>query len=525
MRINKKIKILILIVLVVMVFIVIKLLTGNGIAAEVFMVSTGNVEEYFIEEGYVKSDKLTDVLSNVSSKILSISVAEKDIVNEGDIICILDSSEFEYNILKAQNNMDSYNAQKQNNKLEEQKRIADLQATKTSLLGEYNAYAAQEKDYIANTANSIKQENEDIVSNKELREQNIKLQEIIIEGKKKELEVAQKSAASAQFMFENNLITQNEYDTAINLVDSLQMELDESIQELEVIKSEDPLRPTSLKEEKTYTEYYKSMQATISDRIEDIDMSLANDYSTAMNDYYDSLINEQSIIIRQMNEHIEDCTIRAPVSGKIEKLYITESNYVNSQNAIALIVSGQSNDIEVLVSTDNYSDISVGDIVEMTVMQKSGDIVFSGTIKDIDNKAITKLSALGIEERKFKITIEPENTEVAALYPDFPVDVKFFTYYAENQISIPKAAVFKYNSDMPHPNVNWLDDDGDNGGIKNRDMVWVVENGIFVMQEVEIARELNTSYVIERGLSSDDIIVLEPYAEGIEYGRTFKTAN
>lgn len=446
---------------------------------ETYTVVPKMAELYFIEKGYVKQNNKSEIFSVVNGQIISLNVSENQIINKGDIICVVDSSQYNYDIMKSQSSINSYKAQQQNLSLEEKKQKDTLIYDKQSLQNEYNSIVAQQ-----NSA-SESQNNSDIS-----REEKIRLQNIIIEQSKSNLESAKSDLNKAETLLNAGALSQDEFDKLKEIVSKAKTNLDTELQQLEIIKSS-----TTQNSE----EYYESMKKSLEAKINGIENSLNNTYSSAMYSYYSSLIDIENTNISLLNTKINDCTIKSSVSGKITTLNIKNSNIVNTQTPIAIVETENTNEIEVYISTKNIEDIKIDDIVELIATRQSQDIIFNGQIKEIDNEAVTKLSALGVEERKVKVTIIPEQTENLTLNSGFDIDIKFNTFKADNQITIPKTATFK---------------DADTGNY----MVWIVLDGKADTKEIKLGLELRTDYIVEEGLLANEIIIKDVDVDGLRKG-------
>lgn len=466
------------------------------LSVETFLVTASDAELYFIKEGYIKPAEDVDVYSDVTGKIVSLNVAEDDAINKGDIICVLDSSEYEYGILEARHNIESISAQKADLALSEQSNRDELNSTRIGLVGELEVLLAQQSDYLDSEQDRLRQENETYVSLEEQKQLNIRIKELEIEKNRADLAKAENDAETLRILYENNTVPENEYNAALLNVKSLRVAYDTSVQELVVLQSEIVEVPAQ-----TYSAYYEAAIAAINSKIADIDNTIGNSYSGAMQQYYDSLIEVQNTNITLMNKKISDCRIASPVSGVIKQLNIKDASAVNQQAPIATITTKKLKSIEVYIPTANYKDVSVGQIVEISESQSSGDIVFEGTVEKIDDEAISNISPLGIEEREIKVTIKPDETAGASLISGFSFDVKFYIYREQNQVVVPKTAVFKHSAE--------------NG---ERDAVWLVKDGALSICEVELGQELRTDYVIQSGIAPSDYVIADAYADGLQEG-------
>lgn len=452
---------------------------------ETYTIVPKTAELYFTEKGYVKQNDKSEIFSVVNGEIISINVNENQVINKGDIICVVDSSQYNYDILKSQSGINSYKSQQQNLDLEEKKQKDSLIYNKQSLQSEYDSIVAQQ-----NT--SLEEQNNLNVST----EEKIRLQNIIIEQSKSNLKSAQHDFDKAETLLNIGTLSQTEYDKLKEKVDTAKANLDSELQQLEIIKT------NKIQDSK---DYYESMKKSLEAKINGIDNSLNSSYSSAMYSYYSSLIDGENTNIELLNKKINDCTIKSPVSGTITTLNIKNSNIVNSQTPIAIVKTDDTNEIEVYISTKNIENVKIGNTVELIATRQSGDIKLNGQINKIDDEAVNKLSALGVEERKVRVTIKPEETKDLTLNSGFDIDVKFNTFKADNKITVPKTAVFK-------------------DGNTDKDMIWIVSNNKIDTKEVKLGLELRTEYIIEQGLTPNDIIIKDADIEGLKKGVSIKTS-
>ena len=113
----------------------------------------------FTETGTVVSQSSSDIFSLASGEIKSISVSEGQIVKKGDIICVIDSSDLQYEIKKLESAIAGYSAQSsgtgKNEQIESQKIIIaqnerDLSMAEENMTNSkalYNAGAISKFDY------------------------------------------------------------------------------------------------------------------------------------------------------------------------------------------------------------------------------------------------------------------------------------------------------------------------------------------------------------------------------------------
>ncbi|MDR0468903.1 MAG: efflux RND transporter periplasmic adaptor subunit [Peptococcaceae bacterium] len=216
----------------------------------------------------------------------------------------------------------------------------------------------------------------------------------------------------------------------------------------------------------------------------------AGSEASGMADYYKALIDSNQATLAQLEWEIENCSVKAPVSGVVTRLPVSDSNIVNAGSPVAEITETEGALIEAFVSTQDVSYVRAGDKVELLLKRREGDLRFPGWITQVDAAAEARLSTLGVEEYKVKVWISPDMTgiEGLSLGIGFSVDVRFVVYQEDDKITVPKTALYK--------------EDG-------RDMLWVVRDGKAKAIEVALGMELRTETVVESGLVAGDIVVTD----------------
>ena len=501
---------------------------------ETVRVEPVNVREYFIEEGNVAAGTAVDVYAATSGKIARFGpdAAEDAPISAGDVICVLDPSDYENAIARSRSAIEGYRAQKADLDEKRLARVSELNASLVSLRGELGNVEAQESDYLARTADETRSANEATAKANEAAaagdaqiETQLALQQILIEQARAKHEQMQKHAADAEALYNEGAVSRSDFEAAAAGRDDAKAALDAAVAQLDVI-SAGRVTPSQLKGVRTYTDYYASMKSSLTERIADVERQISEDYSGSMRKYYDTLIAGELAQIGAYEKSIADCSIASPVSGRIAKLYIKDSNAVNAASPIARIETGRSKDIEVFVSTKDFTDVRLGDSVEITQPASSGDMVFGGTVKAIADEAVSRVSALGIDERVVKITVAPDAPEAAALgaslIPGFSFDVKFFTFIAENKLTVPKTAIFKYTAEKAAPGIMWLGGDLAGSAVADVDMVFDASGGTVRMREVKPGHELRSDYVIDAGLEAGCTVVRDASADNVKPGARIK---
>jgi HlyD family secretion protein len=253
------------------------------------------------------------------------------------------------------------------------------------------------------------------------------------------------------------------------------------------------------------------MKNSIDAQIGSIDSRLGNTYTTAMKEYYLSQIEAAELRIKHLGKQIEECTVKAPVSGTITDISVDKSNVTGIDSPVAVVSTGFDCLVEVYVPTAEIGSVSVGDLVDLE-LKSNADAVYCGTVVEIDDRAVVTVSSLGIEKRKVKVTIEPLPEHAEYFKSGYDLNVSFTTYFAEDRLTVPRTAVV------------WLDggrDTLDTGA--GQAAVWVISgaDGQVSLRAIEIERELNVEYIVKSGISAGEMVVQDATAPGLAEGARF----
>jgi HlyD family secretion protein len=141
------------------------------------------------------------------------------------------------------------------------------------------------------------------------------------------------------------------------------------------------------------------------------------------------------------------------------------------------------------------SDILVDDIANVKVGSKVlienedlGITAVKGTVRKIYPKAFSKMSELGIGQKRVKTEID-FSEGVADLKSGYDMTVKIITASKENTLLIDEKAIFEY---------------------QGKDHVFVNENGVAKLRAVEKGLESDDRVEILSGLTEGEKIILSP---------------
>jgi HlyD family secretion protein len=226
--------------------------------------------------------------------------------------------------------------------------------------------------------------------------------------------------------------------------------------------------------------------------------------NTVNSDYYPALIDVVRAQISQLNYQISQRNAFSPAAGTIADLAVQEGTVVTPGAPLLSVISGDTYHVEVYVLTEDASRIQPKMPVKLIQNNKSGDVVFSGVVDRIAPSAVEKTSTLGLVEQRLKITVIPAIPKGLVLKPGYALDVEFTLDKAENQLVVPKTALFPYH-------------DGD--------ALWVVKDGKAAICPVKKGFENDRSVAVSEGLQAGDQIILNPKLTGLKEGKKIKAVS
>lgn len=196
----------------------------------------------------------------------------------------------------------------------------------------------------------------------------------------------------------------------------------------------------------------------------------------------------QAALIETVSSDGPCCTeIKAPVSGQILRV-LAESEQV-VQAGMLLMDIGNPADIEVV------SDVLSRDAVEIkpevaAVIDGWGGPPLAAKVRRVDPSAVTKVSALGIEEQRVAVILDISDPASAPQLGDgFRVVAHITVWEAKDVVSVPVAALFRQGSD-------WA--------------VYRVTDGRAMLQRVNIGRRNDSFAVVVDGLVPGDTVIMHP---------------
>ena len=238
-----------------------------------------------------------------------------------------------------------------------------------------------------------------------------------------------------------------------------------------------------------------SRQGTISDRALDkarLDVATA---AAALDSAKASLTVRERELQRAEAALIENeasegpcCTdIKAPVTGRILRV-LAESEQV-VQAGTPLLEIGDPKDIEII------AEVLSRDAVEIrpgaaAVIDNWGGPPLNATVRRVDPSAVTKVSALGIEEQRVPVILDlADSPEAGSLGDGFRVVARITVWEGKGRVAVPVAALFRQGGD-------WA--------------VYTVADGQAALRLVQLGRRNAAFAEVTSGLDVGDTVILHP---------------
>ena len=442
----------------------------------------------FTEQGIVTAENTILVFPATQGELSGLYVREGQQVEAGDSLVSVDDTALRLRLDQVQSGIRSLEAQLANVDVEDAAMRQNLTSTRNSLQGELQRINAQASET-----------HRAIISAQEAIDEQVRIQGVLIDQHQSELERVQENFQRVNILHQSGVATLSEFESANAAVIAAETALEAARGQMAVIAAG---------AQEDSAEVFAGMRTSINAQIDGINQQLAQDTTTAVKAHFEAMIAVEQVNAAQIEREIANSVVRAPVSGIVTTLHAQGTNFISAASPVAEITVPGSLTVNVYVSTQDTGSIRVGDTVGLTLRQRLEDIEFTGRVIEIDSTAVVRLTALGVEERKVNVQVQPE----AFLYPAVNIgighalDVTFYVFREEGQIVVPRTAVFRENG---------------------QDMVWAVrggrstaggrstvggryaagDEGIVQATPVELGMELRTDVIIINGLNEGDFVI------------------
>ncbi|WP_066501564.1 efflux RND transporter periplasmic adaptor subunit [Abyssisolibacter fermentans] len=198
-----------------------------------------------------------------------------------------------------------------------------------------------------------------------------------------------------------------------------------------------------------------------------------------------------------LEKNRENYVITSPIDGIITDIFIKEGSYL--QPGMSVIEISGTNDlyIEVDVLASEVSSIKKDGIV-IAYSDELGIDELSGKVDKIYPKAFSKISDLGIQQKRVRVDVDIQN--ISQLRIGYDIDTKFRLWSKNDVLLVPDNTVFELN---------------------DAKYVFIVEDDKAKLKKIEIGLEGEDYIEVKSGLNEGDIVIISPN-EDIKEGINIK---
>ncbi|WP_136442471.1 efflux RND transporter periplasmic adaptor subunit [Pacificoceanicola onchidii] len=187
-----------------------------------------------------------------------------------------------------------------------------------------------------------------------------------------------------------------------------------------------------------------------------------------------------------------DIPLHAPADGRVLRV-VQQSETTLPSGAPIMEIGNVETDLEVVVELISSDAVGVkaGDLVSLT--NWGGPATLTGEVSRIDPLAITKYSALGVEEQRVPVTVTLTGPvqDREALGHGYRVETHIIVWQSQDVLRVPASALFRHGPD-------WA--------------VFAEDEGRASLRLVQIGRTNGIEAEVVRGLKDGDRVVLYPSA-------------
>lgn len=464
-------KLIIILAAVVIVIVAGLLIWGGPLGVRMETVSAAPFSDTFTETGVVKGGTAREHISPAAGKVEEVLVRKNSAVRAGDVLVRLAATELEYELESHRNAWDNCRAQVTESIRSLRAELSELQAARSQ-----NTY---------DTATELSPE-------------------AYLESLRAKAQVAQSQLELAE----------SELNTARELY-ALGAESKVGVEEAEKAYQEALAQSQELSRQ--YAEasarfagggngaYYGAHDQSYATRIEAIRQQLEEyealaaieDYEGA--DYGTSSLGrqmaEEASRIRQLEEKLDRCTVRALCDGIVSELPAETLSDVSEGENLATVRESAALTLEVNVLTSEEPFLRVGDSVVLTHKLKGAQTTYEGAITEIAGYAEKRVSATGADEYRVRVVVGvPENQ---GLKDGYELEARFTTYHSDTALTVPSTALFK---------------------VDGQDCVFVVSGLQAQQRNVTVVHKATARAEIGEGLSEGERVIADANQEGLEDG-------
>ncbi|PKM93484.1 MAG: efflux transporter periplasmic adaptor subunit [Firmicutes bacterium HGW-Firmicutes-1] len=311
---------------------------------------------------------------------------------------------------------------------------------------------------------------------------------------------AQKTAVRAEYRDALKPVDETQIKKLELVLSDLEKKLEESNR---VLNSQKELLDEGIISAQAYQDLllkFESEQTEIEKVKLDLELS-RKPISSNISNRFEAQLLQLDLQIEALKSNEGDFAFTAPFDGTIFSKNISIGSFV--QPGTAIIEMGYLGElyIESDVLIEDIGSISEGSPVKIE-NSDLGILDVKGTVIKIYPQAFSKISDLGVEQKRIKAEIKIED-KLQSLRPGYDLDVKIIIDKKEKALLIPENAMFQ---------------------IEGKDHVFVIEKGVAALRAVEKGVESERQVEIISGLMIGEKVILSP-DEKLEEGGIVKESN
>lgn len=459
---KRKVKIIGGIVLGVLVVIYAVVSALMPMAVETKTITYGESEISFVESGVVVNIGEKMIFPMAAGEVDEIYVKEGDLVKAGDVLASLNKNGVNMEVLGLEKTVEGLEAQLASAEINHQNQVDTLEAQISGLRGQLSTLDAQ-------SGSTTSRE----------------LEQLLLAQSKETYERGLEDLEKYQQLFDLGYISESEFEDFQSLVDTYAANYNTNV----IAASAGDVS-------------YDGTKASLVAQINSLEATLERDTLSVTMAYNQAMLDGAKASLEAAKVQAGYFDITSTVDGVVNEIMIENVNMVTGLEPAFIVQGDGENKVEVKVNTRDIEVLNEGDEVVLILDRRTGDIEITGTITHISTSASVEISALGVEERKVQVIIDPSSDDV--LGAGYDVDVKFIVFSAQDKLVVPNSAIYQKDE---------------------KDMVMVIKNGVATEVEVVLGYELTGETIVDSGLEDGDQIVIDLDAKDLSPGKRINSSN
>ncbi len=176
----------------------------------------------------------------------------------------------------------------------------------------------------------------------------------------------------------------------------------------------------------------------------------------------------------------------APVPGRILRVFDKSERYITAGTPILEL--GDPENLEIVMDVLSTEAVRIRPGAAILIESGTESAPVKARVRLIESQAITKISALGVEEQRVNVIGEFLSKGIG-FGDNFRIDVRIVVWESDDVLMVPTSAVFR---------------SGEGWG------VFVIESGRAQQRPVEIGHQNNEDTQVLNGLSEGETVILHP---------------